>query len=159
MYKNGLCNGSHGNPHSLFRAFGWEPPEFAHLPLIMNSDGTKLSKRQNDLHLSALRDRGILAPALLNFVTLVGGGFQAVLRIYGFIADRDTAFFTSIRIRIQTMPKNRQLFLLSLVSHIYHDRIPYSLVKSSFLKIVVIKVSTYSFLKRSTKGAVPYQYW
>jgi hypothetical protein len=47
----------------------------------MNSDGTKLSKRQNDLHLSALRDRGILAPALLNFVTLVGGGFQAVFRI------------------------------------------------------------------------------
>ena len=42
----------------------------------MNSDGTKLSKRQNDLHLSALRERGILAPALLNFVTLVGGGFE-----------------------------------------------------------------------------------
>lgn len=60
----------------LYRAFGWEPPEFAHLPLIMNSDGTKLSKRQNDLHLSALRERGIFAPALLNFVTLVGGGFQ-----------------------------------------------------------------------------------
>jgi glutamyl/glutaminyl-tRNA synthetase len=42
----------------------------------MNSDGTKLSKRQNHLHLSALRERGILPPALLNFVTLVGGGFQ-----------------------------------------------------------------------------------
>jgi len=42
---------------TIFRAFGWEPTEFAHLPLIMNSDGTKLSKLQTDLHLSALRER------------------------------------------------------------------------------------------------------
>jgi glutamyl-tRNA synthetase len=42
----------------------------------MNSDGTKLSKRQNDLHLRALKERGIYPDALLNFVTLVGGGFE-----------------------------------------------------------------------------------
>jgi glutamyl/glutaminyl-tRNA synthetase len=73
----------------------------------MNSDGTKLSKRQNDLHLSALRDRGILAPALLNFVTLVGGGFQAVFRIPYPVSLRILIqfFLTSIRIRIQSFTR------------------------------------------------------
>ena len=34
----------------LYKAFGWIPPKFGHLPLIINSDGTKLSKRQGDVH-------------------------------------------------------------------------------------------------------------
>ena len=34
----------------LYKAFGWTPPKFGHLPLIINSDGTKLSKRQGDVH-------------------------------------------------------------------------------------------------------------
>ena len=33
----------------LYRAFGWQPPSFAHLPLLLNTDGTKLSKRKGDL--------------------------------------------------------------------------------------------------------------
>ena len=37
----------------LYRALGWEPPVMAHLPLILNANGTKLSKRQNDLHIQA----------------------------------------------------------------------------------------------------------
>jgi len=60
----------------MYRAFGWDPPEFGHLPLIMNSDGTKLSKRQGDLHLESLRKAGYFPDSILNFVTLVGGGFE-----------------------------------------------------------------------------------
>lgn len=60
----------------LYRALGWEPPEFAHLPLLLNSDGTKLSKRQNDLQIRALRDNLYFPESVLNLVTLVGGGFQ-----------------------------------------------------------------------------------
>ena len=59
----------------LYRALGWEPPVFAHLPLIMNADGTKLSKRQNHLHVVSLRERHYFPEAVLNFVTLIGGGF------------------------------------------------------------------------------------
>ena len=59
----------------LYNAFGWRPPEFGHLPLIMNQDGTKLSKRQGDLHLESLRRAGYFPDSVLNFVTLVGGGF------------------------------------------------------------------------------------
>ena len=39
----------------LYEALGWDPPQFAHLPLIMNSDGTKLSKRQGDVHVENYR--------------------------------------------------------------------------------------------------------
>jgi len=60
----------------MYQALGWSPPNFGHLPLIMNNDGTKLSKRQNDLHLESLRKSGFFPDSILNFVTLVGGGFE-----------------------------------------------------------------------------------
>ena len=59
----------------LYEAFGWHPPQFAHLPLIMNPDGTKLSKRQGDIHIESYRDRGYFPEAVVNFATLAGGGF------------------------------------------------------------------------------------
>jgi glutamyl/glutaminyl-tRNA synthetase len=41
----------------LYNMFGWKPPQFAHLPLLINTDGSKLSKRQNDVHVESLRVR------------------------------------------------------------------------------------------------------
>ncbi|KAL5292896.1 EARS2 family protein [Megaselia abdita] len=60
----------------LYKAFNWTPPQFGHLPLLVNSDGTKLSKRQGDIHISQYRDRGIFPEALANFVMGAGGGFN-----------------------------------------------------------------------------------
>ena len=60
----------------LYRALGWTPPKFGHLPLIMNSDGSKLSKRQNDIKLEFYRNRGIFPQALINYITQAGGGFN-----------------------------------------------------------------------------------
>lgn len=59
----------------LYKAFGWNPPNFGHLPLLINKDGTKLSKRQNDITIDAYRQKGIYPEALLNFVISCGGGF------------------------------------------------------------------------------------
>lgn len=59
----------------LYRAFGWTPPTFAHLPLIMNADGSKLSKRQGDIQMDYYRKRGILPTALVNYIIQAGGGF------------------------------------------------------------------------------------
>jgi len=56
----------------LYRFFGWEPPLFAHLPLLLNPDRTKMSKRSGDVAVEAFRDKGILPEALLNFVALLG---------------------------------------------------------------------------------------
>ena len=56
----------------LYKAFGWEPTEFAHLPLILNKDKSKLSKRQGDVYAEDFLAKGYLIPALLNFIVLLG---------------------------------------------------------------------------------------
>nr|CAD7262931.1 unnamed protein product [Timema shepardi] len=60
----------------MYKAFGWTPPKYAHLPLLMNPDGTKLSKRQGDIRVESFRDGDIFPLALLNYVTHAGGGFH-----------------------------------------------------------------------------------
>jgi glutamyl-tRNA synthetase len=56
----------------LYDAFGWTPPKFAHLPLLLNPDGTKLSKRQGDVAAEQFLDKGYLPSALNNFISLLG---------------------------------------------------------------------------------------
>ncbi|VAX15290.1 Glutamyl-tRNA synthetase @ Glutamyl-tRNA(Gln) synthetase, partial [hydrothermal vent metagenome] len=56
----------------LYNAFGWELPKFAHLPLLLNADRSKLSKRQGDVAVEDYRAKGYLKEALLNFVALLG---------------------------------------------------------------------------------------
>lgn len=56
----------------LYDAFGWERPIFAHLPLLLNPDRSKLSKRQGDVAVEDYRDKGFLKDALVNFVALLG---------------------------------------------------------------------------------------
>jgi glutamyl-tRNA synthetase len=56
----------------LYRYFGWEPPRFAHLPLLLNPDKSKLSKRQGDVAVEEYRNRGFFPEALVNFVALLG---------------------------------------------------------------------------------------
>lgn len=60
----------------MYRAFKWEPPSFGHLPLLLNSDGTKLSKRQNDIRIAHYKSSGIFPLALVNFIVHSGGGFE-----------------------------------------------------------------------------------
>jgi len=59
----------------LYQAFGWEPPQFFHMPLLRNSDGSKISKRKNPVSINYYRDFGILPHALLNFLGTMGWSF------------------------------------------------------------------------------------
>jgi nondiscriminating glutamyl-tRNA synthetase len=56
----------------LYESFGWEAPSFAHLPLLLNSDRSKLSKRQGDVAVESYLEKGYLTEALLNFIVLLG---------------------------------------------------------------------------------------
>ncbi len=56
----------------LFEALGFEPPQFAHLPMIMGPDRAKLSKRHGATAIGVYKDAGILPDALLNFMVLLG---------------------------------------------------------------------------------------
>ena len=56
----------------LYESFSWEPPQFIHLPLLLNPDKSKLSKRQSDVAVEDYLKMGILPEALINFVALLG---------------------------------------------------------------------------------------
>ncbi|MGN6554662.1 MAG: glutamate--tRNA ligase [Verrucomicrobiota bacterium] len=56
---------------ALFRAFGVEPPKYAHIPLILNSDGTKMSKRDQGALMTAYMDGGYLPEAVVNYLCLL----------------------------------------------------------------------------------------
>jgi glutamyl-tRNA synthetase len=64
----------------LYDYFGWERPQFAHLPLLLNADKSKLSKRTGSVAVEDFRQEGYLKDALINFVALLG---------YNPTADRD----------------------------------------------------------------------
>ena len=56
----------------LYQAFGFEPPEFAHLPMITGPDRAKLSKRHGATAIGEYREQGYMPEALLNFMVLLG---------------------------------------------------------------------------------------
>lgn len=60
----------------LYRAFGWEPPIYCHLPMVMGNDGQKLSKRHGSTSVCDFRKKGYLPEALMNYVSLVGWSFD-----------------------------------------------------------------------------------
>jgi len=67
----------------ILRALGADPPVYAHLPLLHGPDGKKLSKRHGAASVQELRDAGYLPEAVLNYVALLGWGY-----------DESTEFFT-----------------------------------------------------------------
>ena len=56
----------------LYQAFGWEPPVFAHLPLLRNPDKSKLSKRKNPTGINYYKDSGYLPEAMSNYLGMMG---------------------------------------------------------------------------------------
>lgn len=56
----------------LFRALGAEPPRYGHIPLILNADGSKMSKRDNGSAVEWYKEQGFLPQAVCNFLCLLG---------------------------------------------------------------------------------------
>jgi glutamyl-tRNA synthetase len=57
---------------ALFRAFGVEPPRYAHIPLILNGDGSKMGKRDKGASLASHIEEGFLPEAVNNYLCLLG---------------------------------------------------------------------------------------
>jgi glutamyl-tRNA synthetase len=57
---------------ALFRAFGVDPPKYAHIPLILNIDGTKMSKRDKGASLTTYMEEGYAPEAVVNYLCLLG---------------------------------------------------------------------------------------
>ena len=59
----------------LYKAFGWQEPEWVHLPLLRNGDKSKISKRKNPTSVNYYKRAGILPATLINFLALMGWSF------------------------------------------------------------------------------------
>jgi len=67
----------------LFRYFGWDAPEFCHLPLLRNPDGSKLSKRRNPTSINYYRRAGYLPEALINYLGRMGWSMPGDKEVFG----------------------------------------------------------------------------
>jgi glutamyl-tRNA synthetase len=67
----------------LYRALGWQPPQFAHLPMILGPDRSKLSKRHGATSINEYREQGYLAEAMINFLALLGWSLDDKTDIIG----------------------------------------------------------------------------
>ena len=66
----------------LYQGFGWDIPVFAHLPLLLNPDRSKLSKRHGHVAVEEYRKEGYLPQALINFVALLGWHDQSNTEVF-----------------------------------------------------------------------------
>ncbi len=70
----------------IYEAFGWEPPQFGHLALILNQEGKKMSKRDESIiqFIEQYRELGFLPDAIVNFLVLLGwspGGEEEIFSL------------------------------------------------------------------------------
>nr|XP_004670259.2 probable glutamate--tRNA ligase, mitochondrial [Jaculus jaculus] len=105
----------------LYQALGWQPPHFAHLPLLLNRDGSKLSKRQGDIFLEHFAAAGFLPETLLDIVTNCGSGFaenQMGRTLPELIAQFDLTRITchSALLDLEKLPEFNRLHLCQLVN-------------------------------------------
>jgi glutamyl-tRNA synthetase len=75
----------------MYRSFGWEPPQFCHLPMVMGQDGKKLSKRHGATSIDEFRKQGYLPEALINYVALLGASYEDGRDIYS-LKELETLF-------------------------------------------------------------------
>ena len=93
---------------ALYKAFGFKMPEFAHIPMILGEDGSRLSKRHGATSVTEYRDKGYLPHALVNFLALLGwspGNDQEIISISEIIekftlkrANKTSAQFNNIKL-------------------------------------------------------------
>ena len=78
--------------YALYDALGYDKPHFFHVPLILNTDRTKLSKRQGDVSVESYLAKGYLTAALINYIAFLGwnpGGERELFSLADLIREFD----------------------------------------------------------------------
>jgi glutamyl-tRNA synthetase len=89
----------------IYQALGWTPPRFAHVPMILGDDGSRLSKRHGATSVAAYRDLGFLPEAMVNFLALLGWSFDGQREMFS-LADLEEVF------RLERVGSNPAIFNL-----------------------------------------------
>ncbi|HEX2280159.1 MAG TPA: glutamate--tRNA ligase [Thermomicrobiales bacterium] len=84
----------------LYAAFGWDVPQFAHLPLILAPGGGKLSKRHGSTAMEEFRTQGYLPEALMNYLALLGWSLDGTTELF----SRDDLLETFTLERVNPSP-------------------------------------------------------
>ncbi len=102
----------------LYECFGWEPPLFAHLSLLVNEQKKKLSKRDGDVSVAAYREKGFAPFALVNFLALLGWNAGDDKELYDSMEELTEAF------SLERIHKSPAVFDFDKLLHInsYHLR-------------------------------------
>jgi nondiscriminating glutamyl-tRNA synthetase len=75
----------------LYEALGWSPPAYAHVPMILGADGTRLSKRHGATSVEAYRELGFLPEAMVNFLALLGWSYDGQRELFS-LAELERVF-------------------------------------------------------------------
>src|SRR6201996_5697354 len=94
----------------VLEALGAQPPQYAHLPLLLGPDGRKLSKRHGAASVQELRDAGYLPEAVDNYIALLGAGFAS---------DEEHFSLDELaqRFRLERVSKNPAIFDVQKLRH------------------------------------------
>ena len=87
----------------LYQAAGWTPPEFAHVPMILGEDGTRLSKRHGATSVAAYRELGYVPEGLVNFLALLGWAYDGQRELFT-LAEMEKVF------RLERVGSNPSIF-------------------------------------------------
>jgi nondiscriminating glutamyl-tRNA synthetase len=133
----------------LYQNFGWDVPKFAHLPLILNPDKTKLSKRQDDVTVEDYIKKGYLREAIINFVALLGwnpgdGSTQEVFSLEELIEKFDLTHVHKSG-AVFDLKKldwlNAQYIKKLSIDELYKQALPFLLQKDFYIKAAEEKKS------------------
>ena len=90
---------------ALYRTLGWTPPVFAHVSMILGSDGARLSKRHGATSVAAYRDLGYIPAGMVNFLALLGWALDDRTEIFT-LAELERVF------RLERVSRNPAVFNL-----------------------------------------------
>ncbi len=90
---------------ALYDALGWEPPVFAHVSMILGSDGSRLSKRHGATAVAAYRDLGYVPAGMVNFLALLGWAYDDKAELFT-LAELERVF------RLERVSRNPAVFNL-----------------------------------------------
>jgi glutamyl-tRNA synthetase len=108
------------NQINILRALGAEPPAYAHMPDVAGPDGKKLSKRHGAQSLDEFRDMGYYAPALMNFLALLGWSYDDKTTIM----SRDELIERFSFDRVQSSPATFDYKKLDWMNGVYLRSLP-----------------------------------
>jgi glutamyl/glutaminyl-tRNA synthetase len=101
---------------ALYNAFDWTPPQFGHVPLLVDQNGQKLSKRNSNIDISFYRDSGILPSTLLNYAALLGWSHNQKSEVFS-LKDMEEI----VRCPTHQSHSTTQFFPLILVSLVHPE--------------------------------------